>query len=135
MAAPLPAYVPKQMPPGAHYWPVEDYEAAKLEQLLGVQWSSLRIRGFIFEGPKPTCDTCGKTGGFDDFVYTALENGIHSKDFIAEALRARTEAQPHDMVLCSSCGTQWLVSRRWVRRNTWIEGDPDPEYGEDGVSR
>lgn len=127
MATPSPDFAAEQVSPDTHFWPVENSEAAKLEQLLGVQWSSLRIRGFNFEGPKPTCGTCGKIGGFDDVVYTALEKGIHSRDFMAEALRSRKEAQPHELVLCSSCGVAWTVSGRWVRRDTWIEGEYDEE--------
>ncbi|KAL6699544.1 hypothetical protein J3F84DRAFT_186533 [Trichoderma pleuroticola] len=126
MAAILPDDVAQQTP-DTHFWSVEDAEAVKLEQLLGVEWSSLRVRGFIFDGPKPLCNICGKIGGFDDIVYTALENGDHSKSFIIEALKARMESQPHDSVLCSSCGIQWKAGPKWVTQNKWIEGDPNPD--------
>ncbi|KAL6818969.1 hypothetical protein V8C40DRAFT_252166 [Trichoderma camerunense] len=133
MAAVLPEDVAEQVP-DTHFWSVEDAEVVKLEQLLGVEWSSLGVRGFRFDGPKPLCSTCGKIGGFDDIIYTALEKGDHSKTFIIEALKAGMESQPHDSVLCSSCGIQWkepaakwATKSPWIIRNSWPEDEIDAD--------
>ncbi|KAH8435053.1 uncharacterized protein LDX57_012682 [Aspergillus melleus] len=120
MSFALPDHIAEQMPKDGHYWLIDEGEAARLSELLDVEWSSLPIDGFIFDGPKPRCFRCGKLGGFDDLVAAALRRGIHTQSFIVEALVAGRDSLPHDDVDCSHCGTQWLQAPKWVTRSGWL---------------
>lgn len=93
------------IPEGGFYWEIDKDEEKRLSASLGVDFHSLNIAGTVVDKPKAPCTGCGKLSGLDDFVATALGDGIHSQDFIVDALTADTmKLSPPHRVRCSSCG-------------------------------
>jgi hypothetical protein len=57
-----------RIPDGYHAWNIDEAESARLSKLLGVDFSTLNMKGTIVDGPKEKCEGCGKESGFDDIV-------------------------------------------------------------------
>ncbi|KAL6303073.1 hypothetical protein BKA93DRAFT_750836 [Sparassis latifolia] len=88
-----------------YLWYIDDAESRHLSDLLGTDFGRLRIKGVLLSKPKMQCENCGKHTGLDDIVHNALQDGVHSKEFLIEVLEDRA---PHPssghVIRCSSAG-------------------------------
>jgi hypothetical protein len=52
-----PGPLPRDIPKGTHYWPIDKREAERLSKLLGINFESLGVRGtFVSEASKSMKD-------------------------------------------------------------------------------
>ena len=106
-------------------WMISQDEQERLSALLKGDFNDTGIEGTYVTAPPQVCPHCGKETEFIDWrvssdyqcgivhyidllfhrVYTALERGVHSPEFIFESLRAgHTPKGVHHDVYCSGCG-------------------------------
>ncbi|KAH9851471.1 hypothetical protein C2E23DRAFT_242652 [Lenzites betulinus] len=80
-------------------------EETRIVKLLGPEYLEVGLIATKTTGPARRCSVCGKETEFVDWVFTALARGIHSPEFIVEALKlgASPKKLGHD-VYCSQCG-------------------------------
>ncbi|RPD53843.1 hypothetical protein L226DRAFT_433340, partial [Lentinus tigrinus ALCF2SS1-7] len=84
-------------------WFVDADEEQRLAKLLGLESESefheLDFLGFYATAPPYPCPRCGKETEFIDWVFTALERGIHSREWIVASLKAGRNSKkgPHDV--------------------------------------
>jgi len=91
---------------GAYLWDIDDAEAARPSKLLGINFSSIGMTGHWLMRPKLACTSCGKLTGLDDFIHTALKNGIHKPEFMLMALEAGGRSSNTGHILdCAMCDT------------------------------
>lgn len=98
------------LPPGTFYWPVTEDQAYRLSELLNVDFSELGVRGAFIGSPQLICSHCGKLSGMEDFIFEALQRGIHSPEFIVEDLRAGGKGQHSQILHCMDCGEAYMRS-------------------------
>ncbi|KAF8466861.1 hypothetical protein BDZ91DRAFT_617343, partial [Kalaharituber pfeilii] len=81
-------------------------EHGRLSELLGTDFKNLGFNGVWMNKPKWSCTSCGKEAGFEDFVATALADGIHTQQFLLEVLRRPklVETPPAHYSSCANCG-------------------------------
>jgi len=91
---------------GYFYWEIDTLEEQRLSALLNVDFHSLDVPGTFVNIPKWDCPECAKQSGLDDFVATALDDGIHTKEFIIRALveDIPNNSRPHSL-RCAVCST------------------------------
>ena len=105
-------------------WMISQDEQERLSALLKADFYDTGVEGTYVTAPPQVCPHCGKETEFIDWqvpqsgtvhcidqdrfshrVYTALERGVHSPEFIFESLQAgRTPEGVHHDVYCSGCG-------------------------------
>ncbi|RPD75445.1 hypothetical protein L226DRAFT_44635 [Lentinus tigrinus ALCF2SS1-7] len=86
-------------------WMISQDEQDRLSALLKADFYDTGVVSTYVTAPPQTCPHCGKETEFIDWVYTALERGVHSPEFIFESLKAgRTPKGLHHDVYCSGCG-------------------------------
>ncbi|KZV93514.1 hypothetical protein EXIGLDRAFT_835695 [Exidia glandulosa HHB12029] len=100
---------PDNLPEGVYYWRIDDDQAGRLSRLLDIDFGELGIIGQFVNGVALECAQCGKVSGLDDFVYTAIKTGVHTKDFIVQTLQDRSNARRGNGTLhtltCCECDT------------------------------
>ncbi|GBE78847.1 hypothetical protein BKA93DRAFT_826928 [Sparassis latifolia] len=104
-----------------YLWYIDEAESIHLSELLGVDFHRLGITGVLIDGPKMKCENCGKYTGLDDIVHSALEDGIHRKEYLVKVLEEReSHASPPHVVRCSTagCSRAYEEPRGWGSR--WI---------------
>ncbi|KAL6299801.1 hypothetical protein BKA93DRAFT_829578 [Sparassis latifolia] len=108
-----------------YLWYIDDAESRHLSDLLGTDFGRLRIKGVLLSKPKMQCENCGKHTGLDDIVHNALQDGVHSKEFMIKVLEDRTSHPSSGHVIrCSGAGCGRAYDEpppRWTR--DWIRGE------------
>ncbi|TCD65329.1 hypothetical protein EIP91_002815 [Steccherinum ochraceum] len=86
-------------------WAITEDESRRLTAFFGRDFKETGLCGTYVTGPPMPCINCGKWTEFIDWVYTALQRSVHSKDFMFQALKnkQRPQENAHD-VYCSGCG-------------------------------
>jgi hypothetical protein len=94
-------------------WPISEDENRRLTLILGREFKDLHIKGTYVTDATQQCSKCGKDNEFIDWVYTALEKGFHTPEFIYNALMDRRSPKEnrHD-IYCSGCGHLTTLRRR-----------------------
>ncbi|KAF8230009.1 hypothetical protein L208DRAFT_1401213 [Tricholoma matsutake] len=102
-------------------WFITEDEYLRLSKLFGRDFQEAGVSATNLFGPPVPCDGCGKYTEFIDWVWTALNRGVHSADFIFVALQNQRQGKEtmHD-AYCSACGV--MISRS---RNNAEGGEPD----------
>ncbi len=66
--------------------------------------------------PRETCAHCGKRSGLDDIVSNAIDQGVHSKNWMIDGLvngpPDNGKSVPHK-VNCSGCATRFTGTFAW----------------------
>ncbi|KAI0773019.1 hypothetical protein BD413DRAFT_310260 [Trametes elegans] len=88
-----------------HVNPISDEQDERIVAILGPEYLNTALEVLITSSPVQECPRCGKQTEFIDWIYTAVERGIHSPEFIVESLKLRHGPNKfaHD-VYCSRCG-------------------------------
>ncbi|KAI0704789.1 hypothetical protein C8Q76DRAFT_683865 [Earliella scabrosa] len=86
-------------------WIIGDEEARRISELLGNDIRETEFLGLYLSAPPQPCSHCGKDTEVIDWMWTALNRGVHSKEMIFHSLKtgALSKKKAHD-VYCSSCG-------------------------------
>ncbi|KAI0704791.1 hypothetical protein C8Q76DRAFT_752836 [Earliella scabrosa] len=86
-------------------WIIGDEEARRISELLGNDIRETEFLGLYLTAPPEPCSHCGKDTEVIDWVWTALNRNVHSKEMIFDSLKAGSfsKKKTHD-VYCSSCG-------------------------------
>ncbi|KZO96393.1 hypothetical protein CALVIDRAFT_537168 [Calocera viscosa TUFC12733] len=109
--APVPSTLaPRALPPGTFYWPVTEDQSNRLSELLNIDFSELGVRGAFIGSPLLICIHCGKLSGMEDFIYEALQRGIHTPEFIIEDLKAGGKGSHSQILHCMDCGEAYMRS-------------------------
>jgi len=95
-----------------YIWYITENEYLRLNELFKRDFQETGVaftRLFGLPGP---CDGCGKYTEFIDWIWTALHRGVHSAEFMFNALKdgRAGEESMHD-VYCSECGAAVAYSR------------------------
>ncbi|KIP05954.1 hypothetical protein PHLGIDRAFT_479671 [Phlebiopsis gigantea 11061_1 CR5-6] len=87
-------------------WFITEDEYLRLCSLFGREFQECNLGATLVNGLPTPCKSCGKHTEFIDWVWTALRRGVHTADFMFEALKDRRmpKENMHD-VYCSQCGT------------------------------
>jgi len=121
----------KKMPPhkllgeysGAslYRWFITEDEYHRLNKLFGRDFQEANLGGTTFYSPPVPCEGCGKYSELIDWIWTALNRGVHSADFMFLAFKNGHQGKEtvHD-VYCSACGA--MIARS---RNNAEGGQPD----------
>ncbi|KAI0643526.1 hypothetical protein C8Q79DRAFT_872556, partial [Trametes meyenii] len=82
-----------------HTIPITPDEVNRLVALLGPEYREVALPRLVTTRPAQRCPHCGKGTEFVDWIYTALERGIHSPEFLIESLRDGTSPKKfvHDV--------------------------------------
>jgi len=93
-------------------WYITEDEYLRLSKLFGRDFQETRLGGTRVHGLPRPCKDCGKYTEFIDWVWTALQRGVHSPEFMFNALRNGRQGDEvmHD-VYCSECGAVVAYSR------------------------
>jgi len=86
-------------------WYITEDEYLRLSKLFGRDFQETGLGGTQVRNLPNPCSGCGKYTEFIDWVWTALQRSVHSKEFIFKALKEKktgTELS-HD-IYCSECG-------------------------------
>ncbi|KAG8987380.1 hypothetical protein FRB95_002512 [Tulasnella sp. JGI-2019a] len=98
-------YDPDNLPEGVYHWNVDETQADRLSKMLKVDFATLGVTGTYVMGPQVECHGCGKLSGLDDFVSGASKFGIHSTEFMIDALLGEGENKsPTHKLECCVCG-------------------------------
>lgn len=91
-----------------YLWTSDTTEDELLTKILGV---ILKAPNTWVVAPQYCCQGCGRQSGFADSVHTALQDGVHSKQFLIEAVRhPRPNSAPQRFVrYCVSVSPFWIV--------------------------
>jgi len=102
-------------------WFITEDEYHRLNKLLGRDFQETGLGATTLCGPPVPCDGCGKYSELIDWVWTALNRGVHSADFMFHAFKNGQQGKQsvHD-VYCSACGV--MIARS---RNNAEGGQPD----------
>lgn len=57
------------IPAGYHAWTIDEAQKGRLSDMLNVDFKTLNVEGTVVNSETQDCEGCGKTSGFDDFVY------------------------------------------------------------------
>ena len=94
--------------PRSFLWEVGKDETERISQLLDVNFAKYGIDGHWVADVenKVPCEKCGKLSGLDDFVYTSLKKGVHSREFLLKMFLAIEPGRgANHLVDCAECGT------------------------------
>ncbi|KAI0750530.1 hypothetical protein C8Q74DRAFT_373981 [Fomes fomentarius] len=89
----------------SYAWIIGEDEGRRIGELLDHDMGDLDFLGFNMNTPPLVCPHCGKETEVIDWVWTALNRGIHSKEWLVQSLKEGklSKKNAHD-VYCSRCG-------------------------------
>jgi len=88
-----------------YMWYITKDEYLRLNKIFGRDFQECNTGGTLVVGLPSPCEGCGKYTEFIDWVWTALKRGVHSSDFMFEALKdSRMPKENMHDVYCSGCG-------------------------------
>jgi len=97
-----------------YLWYITEDEYLRLNQMfVGHDFQETGMGGTKVMGLPIPCEGCGKYTEFIDWVWTALRRGVHTRQFMFNALRnGRQGAETMHDVYCSECGLLTPVRSR-----------------------
>ncbi|KAG5635568.1 hypothetical protein H0H81_010772 [Sphagnurus paluster] len=108
-------------------WYITEDEYLRLSKLFGRDFQEAGLGATIVRGVPAPCQDCGKYTEFIDWVWTALQRGVHSSDFMFKALKESRQGEEgaHD-VYCSECGLLTIAQSNnkseGGAKNIWLAG-------------
>jgi len=97
-----------------YLWYITEDEYLRLNQIfVGRDFQETGLGGTKVVGLPAECQGCGKYTEFIDWVWTALRRGVHTREFMFNALKqGRQGAENMHDVYCSECGLLTPVRSR-----------------------
>ncbi|RFN50623.1 rna binding protein [Fusarium flagelliforme] len=108
----------------AYRWVLTESERVHMAEMLGVDKSSIGLRGNVMNRDRMVCQGCGKHSGLDDMVHNALYAGIHSASFLKEIVvdgKPPGNGSPAHEIFCSNCTTKHHDVGYWEGVEPWSE--------------
>ncbi|KAI9567863.1 hypothetical protein HD554DRAFT_2172917 [Boletus coccyginus] len=97
-----------------YLWYITEDEYLRLNQIfVGHDFQETGMGGTKVIGLPVPCEGCGKYTEFIDWIWTALRRGVHSREFMFNALKhGRQGGETMHDVYCSECGLLTPVRSR-----------------------